>query len=241
MGRAFEVRKKAMAQTAATKTKVYSKYGKEIYLAAKNGVPDPEMNVVLKRIIEKAKKFQVPADIVKRAIDKASSGTGEDYTSTIYEGFGPGASTLIVECLTDNVNRSVSEVRSCFTKNKSKIGVGGSVSYQYDHVSLIVLKGMTEDEVLEACLNADVDITSIDTEEDEVTIIGEIANHYAIKTALESFKQDVDIITEEITYLPQNNEYVTLSGEEKEYFDRLLVMLDEIDDVQNVYHNVALD
>ncbi|MCK9199184.1 MAG: YebC/PmpR family DNA-binding transcriptional regulator, partial [Bacilli bacterium] len=150
-------------------------------------------------------------------------------------------STLIVECLTDNVNRSVSEVRSCFTKNKSKIGVGGSVSHQYDHVSLIVLKGMTEDEVLEACLNADVDITSIDTEEDEVTIIGEIANHYAIKTALENFKPDVDMITEEITYLPQNNEYVTLSGEEKEYFDRLLVMLDEIDDVQNVYHNVALD
>src|SRR3989339_723604 len=109
MGRAFEVRKVAMAKTAATKSKLYAKFGREIYLAAKSGTPDPDTNQTLKRMIEKAKREQVPADVIKRNIDKAKGG-GEDNLSSIrYEGFGPGNSMLIVECLTDNVNRTISE------------------------------------------------------------------------------------------------------------------------------------
>ncbi len=239
MGRAAEVRKKARAETAATKTKVYSKFGKEIYLAAKSGVPDAEMNSALKHVIEKAKKAQVPADLIKRAIDKAKSGAGEDYIANSYEGFGPGASTFIVECLTDNPNRCITEVRNCFTKNHCKLGVAGCVSHGYDHVALLVLKGMSEDEVLEACINDNLDISSIESDGDEVTIMAEPNMLSAMREALEKANSAVEIITEEVTYIPANNEYVTVEGEDKEYFDRLVQMLNEVDDVQDVYHNVG--
>src|SRR5690606_331116 len=127
MGRAFEVRKVAMAKTAAAKTKVYSKYGREIYMAAKAGVPDPEINLNLRRVIEKAKKDQVPSDIIKRAIEKAKGGVDENYTEVRYEGFGPGNTLIIVDCLTDNTNRTLTEVRTLFNKSGGKLGVSGSV------------------------------------------------------------------------------------------------------------------
>lgn len=238
MGRAYEVRKASMTKTAAAKTKVYSKFGKEIYLAAKQGVPDPEMNTSLKRIIEKAKKEQVPADIIKRAIDKAKSGAGEDYSPATYEGFGPGASTLIVECLTDNVNRSVSEVRAAFNKNKSKLGIGGSVSHGYDRVSIASFVGLSEDEVLEAMINQEIDIQNLEVEADHVYVYGAPQDADKIKDALTAIKADIVFEDDEITYLA--SEYITLEEADKEYFMRLLTALDEIEDVQNVYHNVEL-
>ena len=117
MGRAHEVRKAAMAKTAAKKTKLYSYYGKEIYLAAKAGGPEPDGNLSLRRLIEKAKKDQVPGDVIKRAIDKVKNGAVEDYESVQFEGFGPSGSTVIVKCLTDNINRTISQVRPAFTKS----------------------------------------------------------------------------------------------------------------------------
>lgn len=239
MGRAFEVRKAAMAKTNAAKTKVYSKFGKEIYIAAKSGVPDIEANMTLKRVVERAKKAQVPADIIKRAIDKASSGVSENYTTVVYEGFGPGASTLIVECLTDNVNRTVGDVRSAFTKNKGKIGVPGAVSHMYNACSMFVVKGVTEDEILEALLMNEVDIQNIETEEDMVTVYGEPTDFYAIKEAIESIpEKEINFEIEETTRLA--NEYVDLESEDLELFQRLLDMLNVIEDVQDVYHNVNL-
>ena len=240
MGRAFEVRKKAMAQTNAAKTKLYAKFGKELILAAKAGVPDPEMNVALRRTIEKAKRAQIPADVIKRAIDKAKSGVTENYVPVTYEGFGPGASTLIVECLTDNVNRAISEVRNCFTKSKSKLGVAGAVSHNYDHVAIFTFKGLSEDQVLEACVNANVDIKSLEASEGIITVVSDPKDQYATKTALESLKKDIVFDDEEVTYVPQNGEYVTLSGEDLDYFNRLLEMLEAVDDVQEVYHNVNI-
>ena len=100
MGRAHEVRKVAMAKTAAKKTKLYSRYGKEIYLAAKAGGPEPDGNLALRRLIEKAKKEQVPADVIKRAIDKVKSGVTEDYEEKVFEGYANGGATIIVKCLT---------------------------------------------------------------------------------------------------------------------------------------------
>lgn len=241
MGRAFEVRKKAMAQTAAAKTKLYSKYGKEVYLAAKSGVPDPSMNVELKRVIDKAKKAQVPGELIKRAIDKAKSGTGENYVANTYEGFGPGASTIIVECLTDNPNRCISDVRTCFTKAKGKLGVAGCVSHGYDRVSLIEVKGINEEEAMDACFNAGVDIDDLESDGDSVSIIAAPDKLYAVKDALEQYKKDLDFTVEEVRYVPANNEYVALQGEEKELFARLLSLLDAVDDVQEVYHNVQED
>jgi YebC/PmpR family DNA-binding regulatory protein len=238
MGRAFEVRKKAMAQTNAAKTKLYAKFGKELIIAAKAGVPDPEMNVALRRTIEKAKRAQVPADVIKRAIDKAKSGVGENYQPVTYEGFGPGAATLIVECLTDNVNRAISEVRNCFTKNKSKLGITGAVSHNYDHVALLAFKGLTEEQVLDACLNANVDIKNIESSNDQVIVVADPKDLNATKAAIEAIKKDIIYDEDEVTYLPQNNEYIDLTGEDLEYFNRLIEMLESVDDVQDIYHNV---
>ncbi|QVK19134.1 YebC/PmpR family DNA-binding transcriptional regulator [Mycoplasmatota bacterium] len=239
MGRAFEVRKAAMAKTSAAKTKVYSRFGKEIYIAAKAGVPDPEMNLTLKHTIEKAKKAQVPADIIKRAIEKASSGTTESYTSVRYEGFGPGQSTFIVDCLTDNVNRTVSEVRNCFTKTKNKMGVSGSVSFMYNNNSIVSFTGLTEDETLEALINAEID-ADIEAEDDVITVYGEPSDLYKIKTSLEEVKPEIKIDIEEISMIPMN--YIKLeTNDEKENFNRLVQMLNELDDVQEIYHNVELD
>ena len=140
MGRAYEVRKASIQKTGAMKAKLYSTFAKEIYLAAKKGVPEIESNVNLKRIVDKAKKNQVPSDIITRAIEKAKGVGGEDYHEVTYEGFGPGASTLIIKTLTDNVNRTVGEVRAAFNKVNKSLGVTNSVSYNYDYVGVLSFK-----------------------------------------------------------------------------------------------------
>lgn len=236
MGRAFEVRKAAMAKTAAAKTKVYARYGKELYIAAKAGIPDPEMNQGLRRVIEKAKAAQVPADVIKRAIEKAKGGSAESYTSVRYEGFGPNNCSIIVDCLTDNVNRTVSEVRNCFTKSKSKMGVSGSVSHLFDHIGLISFASSDEEGVLDTLISADVDVLDIECVEGQMNVTVAPNDVYKAKDALEVWKSDLVFDVLETTMQPQ--EMVKLSGEDVELFARLTSMLDEIDDVQNVYHNV---
>lgn len=236
MGRAFEVRKAAMARTNAVKTKVYSRFGKEIYMAAKAGVPDPEMNQGLKQMIAKAKINQVPAEVIKRAIEKAKGGSDESYSSVRYEGFGPNNSNIIVDCLTDNVNRTVSEVRTCFTKSKSKMGVGGSVAHMFDNVGILSFNYTDEGAVLDALVEHEVDVQDIEVEDEAMTVYVTPTSLYAAKTAIESLIPEVEFEVLENTMIPQ--ERVKVEGEDKEMFDRLMSMLDEIDDVQNVYHNV---
>ncbi len=238
MGRAHEVRKVAMEKTAAAKSKLYAKYGKEIYMAAKSGEPDPDLNQTLKRLIEKAKKEQVTADVIKRAIEKAKGGGGEDYSSARYEGFGPGSSIVIVECLTDNVNRTIAEVRNCFTKTGGKIGVTGSATHMFNHQAFFSVANITEDEVLEILIENDIDVSDIESDEEGVTIIGESTDYNNIKTALLDSNPEMDITTDEIMWLPMME--TELNDEEKEKFERLLDLLNELDDVQDVYHNVAL-
>ena len=122
MGRAYQNRKESMAKTSDSKSKIYSKYGREIYVCAKNGGVEMDGNLALRRLVEKAKKDQVPAHVIEKAIDKAKGGGGEDFVVVRFEGFGPGNSMVIVECLTDNNNRTFGDVRQCFTKGKGKIG-----------------------------------------------------------------------------------------------------------------------
>ena len=239
MGRAFEVRKVAMGKTAAAKSKVYAKYGKEIYMAAKAGSPDPDTNQALKRIIEKAKKEQVTSDVIKRAIDKAKGGSDETYTSIRYEGFGPGSSMIIVECLSDNVNRTIAEVRNCFTKTGGKLGISGSVVHQFTHNAVFTLPGVTEDDVLEILVNNDLDISDIETDEAGVTIYGADNDYNLIRTAISDAMPEMELETDEIMWLPIMGTSLD-SEEDQEKFDRLLSMLDELDDVQEVYHNVLL-
>lgn len=238
MGRAHEVRKVAMEKTAAAKSKLYSKYGKEIYMAAKSGTPDPDTNQALKKIIEKAKKEQVTADIIKRAIEKAKGGSEESYIDVRYEGFGPGNSVIIVECLTDNVNRTIATVKNCFTKTGGKLGVGGSVLHQFTHNSVFTLPGVTEDEVLEILINNNLDVSDIEEDEEGVTIFGADNDYNNIRTAIAEAKPDLNLTTEVIMWLPIME--TTLEGEDLEKFERLISMLDELDDVQDVFHNVTL-
>lgn len=237
MGRAHEVRKVAMAKTAAAKAKLYSRYGKEIYLQAKQGGTDPDGNLALRRLIERAKKEQVPSDVIKRAIDKVNSGATENYETLKYEGYGPGGSTIIVECMTDNVNRTLSQVRPAFTKSKSKLGASGSVSYLYDTISILTFKGLDEEATLDALLMADVEIKDLETQEDgSIEVTGEPTDLYKIKGAIEEACPTAEFDVEEITTLPQ--EYIELEGEDLELFNRLLTLLDACDDVDKVYHNV---
>lgn len=239
MGRAFEVRKASMAKTAAAKAKVYSRFGKEIYVAAKGGVPDPEMNTSLKRVIEKARANQVPADVIKRAIEKAKGSADESYTSITYEGFGNGAATILVECLTDNTNRSLADVRACFNKAHAKLGVAGAVSHSYTPTGMLVFKYENdEDSMLELLLEADVDVYEVEKEEDLVSINVAPTDLHKAKVAVEEALGEVEFEVLETEMVP--NEYTTLEGDDLMLFERLLTLLDEVDDVQKVYHNVNL-
>lgn len=237
MGRAYEVRKASIQKTGAAKGKIYSMYAKEIYLAAKQGGTELESNASLKRLVERAKKEQVPGDIIKRAIDKVNSGADESYIKNTYEMFGPGGSTLIVECLTDNVNRSVSDLRAVVNKTHIKMGAMGSVSYMYDNNCVVSFKGLDEDAVMEALIMADID-ADIEMQDDSVVVYGEPQDLFKIKDAIKAFKDDVNFDVDEITLIPKDT--VTLAGDDKEVFDKLLTMLDDVEDVQNVYHNVNL-
>ncbi len=238
MGRKFEVRKASMAKTQGAKTKLYSRYGKEIYMVAKGGT-DPNANLSLKRVIERAKKDQVPTDVINRAIDKAKGGTGEDYETARYEGFGPGGCTVIVDCLTDNVNRSVSEVRNCFTKSESKLGVAGAVSYMYNHLGVCRFKGLDEETTLETLLMADVDVTDVEVDGDEITAYSSFEDLHKMIGAIEDALPSVDFEVSEAMWVP--NDYVQITDAEHiKNFEKLMSMLEEVDDVQKVYHNAEL-
>ena len=238
MGRAYEVRKASIQKTGAAKAKLYSMYAREIYQAAKNGGTELEGNPTLKRLVDKAKKEQVPNDIINRAIEKVNSGADETYTEANYEIFGPSGSTAIVACLTDNVNRSVSSVRAVINKCHVKMGAQGSVSYMYDHLCIVSFKGLSEEEALDAILENGLDVSDIETENDEVIVYGMPNDLNKIKEALLSKNPKLEFDLDEITMLPK--EKVTLEGEDKETFERMLNMLDEVEDVQTVYHNVEL-
>ena len=170
MGRAYEVRKASIQKTGAAKGKLYTTFAKEIYSAAKKGSPNPDANITLKRLIDKAKKSEVPQDIITRAIDKAKGVGQEEYHEVVYEGFGPGASTLIIKCLTDNVNRTVGMVRAAFNKVNKSLGVTNSVSYNYEHLGILSFKYDETEKILDILLNAGIDIEDIEVENGYITL-----------------------------------------------------------------------
>ena len=228
----------AKAKTGAAKGKLYGMYAKEIYQAAKNGGTTPEGNPSLKRLIEKAKKEQVPSDVIKRAIDKVNSGAGENYEVLTYEIFGPNGSTCLVKCLTDNVNRSVADVRAVINKCHVKLGAMGSVAYMYDNLSVVGFSGLDEEDVMNALIENDVDFVDLEIQDDNTLIYGSPNDLFKIKEAISSIKNDIEFTVDEISYLPK--ERITLEGEDLDIFTKLVTMLDEVDDVQNVYHNVDI-
>ena len=238
MGRDFENRKKSIFKTAGLKSKLYSKYGKQLYMAAKNGVPDPDNNPSLRNLIEKAKREQVPGHVIEKAIEKARGAGGEDFASARYEGFGPGGAMFIVDCLTDNAQRTISEVRNCFTKTGSKLGATGSVALWFDQLAILSFKGDNGDQVMEAMLNADVNIEDVESKNGTVTIFAPPAEFFKAKTALLQAFPETELEVQEITFLPQSTKAIT--AEDLPMFEKFVNMLNECDDVQDIYHNADL-
>ena len=238
MGRAFERRKASIFKTAAQNSKLYSKYSKQLYVAAKNGVPDPAANPFLRSLVEKAKKENVPSHVIDKAIQKAAGKGGEDFQSVRYEGFGPGGALIIVECLTDNNQRTIADVRSYFAKAGAKLAASGSVVMSFDHLAVISFKGEQEETVIEALFAADVAVEDVESKDGVITVFTPPAEFYKAKAAVLEAMPGVELDVQEITFLPQATK--TLGAEELPAFEKFLQTLEENDDVQEVYHNIVL-
>jgi YebC/PmpR family DNA-binding regulatory protein len=235
MGRAYQNRKDSMAKTSDMKAKVYSKYGREVYVCAKSGGVDPDGNLALRNLIDRAKKDQVPSHVIEKALDKAKGAGGEDFSPARYEGFGPGNCMVIIDCLTDNPNRTFGDVRQCFTKTKTKIGTQGSVSHMFDHSAILVFSGDNEDAALEALMAADVDVSDIESEDGKISVFAPHTDYFKAKQALLDAFPGIDFEVDEIQFIPQTT--TAIPTEEQDMFDKFLDMLNDLDDVQRVYHN----
>lgn len=233
MGRHFEVRAAAMAASAKAKSAIYMRASKEIYAAAKSGIPDPDSNLALRSAIEKYRKT-TPRDVIERAIEKAKGGDAVAYIEGRYEFFGPGGCFLIIDTLTDNVNRALTGVRTIVTR---KGGKPGSVAYNFQYASVIDFKGdeTARQNAEDNLVLGDVDVQSVTCEDGEVEIVCNPADFEKAKEVLKG-NGVADFDNAEITFLP--NQYVTLAEDDLGKFKDILEELDENEDVQNVYHNV---
>ena len=220
----------------AERSKIFQKLAKELYVAAKSGDPDPINNAQLRMVIEKAKASNMPKSNIESAIAKAmNKNNSENYEEVRYEGYGPAGIAIMVDCLTDNKNRTASFVRSTFTKKNGNLGTDGSVSYMFKRKGLIVLENVyEEDKFLEDVLNLQVlDVLY----EEDIIIYTKPEDFIMVKEELEKNGYD-KFITSEVTFIPDN--YIKLNEEEEEKALSLIETLEDIDDVQNVYHNVDL-
>ena len=221
----------------AAKGKIFTIIGREIAVAVKEGGSDPNNNSKLRDVIAKAKANNMPNDTIERGIKKAAGDLGSvNYENNTYEGYGPSGVAIIVETLTDNKNRTAANVRSAFTKGNGSIGTTGCVSFMFDKKGQIIIDreecDMDEDDLMMLALDAGAE--DFVEEEDSFEIITAPEDFSAVREALE--KESVPMTEAEVTMLPQT--YVTLTKEEDiKNLSRILDLLDEDDDVQNVYHN----
>ena len=237
MGRKWNNIKYGKASKDAARSKIYARFGKEIYMAAKNGEPDIELNRYLASVVDRAKVAGVTRDIIDRAINKAKSGVDENYEPIRYEGYGPSGSAIIVDALTDNVNRTVAEVRSAFKKNDGNMGVSGAVAFMFEPTALFVFNGMDEESVLEGLMEADVDVRDVYDHEGEMSVLADSEQFHAVQVALTGMGM-TEFEAADLTMLPTSS--IALAGEDLEKFVKLVDALEELDDVTNVYHNVEL-
>ena len=237
MGRKWNNIKEKKASKDANTSRVYAKFGIEIYVAAKKGEPDPEANRALKVVLERAKTYNVPKAIIDRALEKAKGSSDEIYSELRYEGFGPSGSMVIVDALTNNVNRTAPEVRSVFNKNGGNMGVSGSVAYMFDPTAVIGVEGKTADDVLELLMEADVDVRDIIEEDESVIIYAEPDQFHAVQ---EAFKNAgvTEFTVAELTMLAKNE--VAIPEDSITQFEKLIDVLEDLEDVKQVYHNVDL-
>jgi len=219
----------------AERSKVFQKLAKEIYVAAKSGDADPSNNASLRMVIEKAKSQNMPKTNIQSAIDKAKNkNSGEDYETITYEGYGPNGIAIMIDCLTDNKNRTAGFVRSTLSKRGGNLGTDGSVSYLFKRKGLIILeKDYDEDKIMEDVLELDIEDFVVEEDSFEITTTSD--NFIKVKDELEVKGYDKFILSE-VTFIADN--YISLEEEEKEKVMNLIDSLEEIEDVQNVYHNL---
>ncbi|ACQ69087.1 YebC/PmpR family DNA-binding transcriptional regulator [Exiguobacterium profundum] len=237
MGRKWNNIKEKKASKDANTSRVYAKFGREIYVAARQGEPDPELNQSLKFVVERAKTYNVPRAIIDRAIDKAKGGDEENFDELRYEGFGPNGSMVIVDTLTNNVNRTASEVRAAFGKNGGNMGVSGSVAYMFDATAVIGVNEMSADDVLELMMEHDLDVRDVIEEDETVIVYAEPEAFHAVQTAFKAAGVE-EFAVAELTMLPQNE--VSLDDASQEQFEKLIDVLEDLEDVRQVYHNVEM-
>lgn len=237
MGRKWNNIKDKKAAKDQSTSRVNAKFGREIYVAARRGEPDPDSNQALKMVLERAKTYNVPKHIIDRAIDKAKGGSDENFDEFRYEGFGPGGSMVIVDALSNNVNRTVSEVRAAFGKNGGNMGVAGSVSYMFDSTAVFGIEGKGEEEVLEMLMEEDIEVRDVFEEEGSVIVYAEPEDFHSVQ---EAFKKNgiTEFQVAELSMLPQTE--VALGDDDEAQFEKMIDALDDLEDVQQVYHNVDL-
>lgn len=220
------------------RSKVFQKLAKELYVAAKSGDPNPENNPGLRMVIEKAKGENMPKANIESAINKAkNAGNGENYESVRYEGYGPSGVAIMIDCLTDNKNRTAGFVRSTLTKRGGNLGTDGSVSYMFERKGVIVISNTyNEDEIMElALMNDALDFVVND---DSYEIYTTYEDFIKMNKALEEFGI-TEFIMNEVRFIPSN--YVSLDEEKTSKILNLIEVLEDIDDVQDVYHNLEID
>lgn len=238
MGRAFEYRKATKLKRWGNMARVFTKLGRQITIAAKEGGPDPDNNPRLRVLTQQAKKENMPKDNVERAIKKATSKDEADYKEIVYEGYGPYGIAIVVETATDNPTRTVANVRSYFNKHNGSLGTTGSLEFLFDHKSVfrIAPKDGVSLEDLELEL-IDYGVDEIEHDDEDVILYGEFKSYAEIQKYLE--ENGFEILSAEFERIPHDLKEVT--KEQQEQIQKLLDKFEEDDDVQNVFHNMKQD
>ena len=237
MGRAHEVRAASMAKTAAVRSKANAKFAKTIYMAAKLGF-DPASNTTLKLEIDKANKANVSKDVINRAIERAKGGNEEAYISVRYEGFGPNNSLFIVDCLTDNPNRTFTEIRTIFNKCGFKLGQDGSVVHMFQEKAVFSFENFELDKVIEGVLERDINIEDATEEDGIISVFADAKSYGELRDALTSLFPDIKFLEDHIAWIPTVEATLT-TDKDREHLERFRNLLDENDDVQEMYTNVV--
>ncbi len=234
MGRAFEFRKARKMKRWSKMARTFSRIGKDIVIAIKEGGPDPESNSRLRAVMQNAKEANMPKENVERAIKKATDKDTSDYKEVIFEGYGPNGIAIMIETATDNNNRTVANIRSYFNKYNGSMGTSGSVAFMFDHTcNFKIIKEGIELEELEFEL-IDYGAEEVFDDEEGIMIYGSFENFGAMQAALE--EKNIEILSSGFERIPNTTK--NLNDEEREEVDKLLEKIEDDDDVQNVFHSM---
>ncbi len=234
MGRAFEFRKARKMKRWSAMAKAFTRIGKDIVMAVKEGGPDPDSNAKLRAVIQNAKSVNMPKDNIERAIKRASDKSQGDYKTVLYEGYAPHGIAILVETATDNINRTVANVRSYFNKCNGSLGTSGSVEFMFDHTCnfRINAEGIDVEELEFEFI--DFGAEEVFEDEDGIHIYAPFEQFGAIQKELE--KRGFEILSSGFERIPQVTKQLT--PEQAEDVEKLLEKIEEDDDVQNVYHTM---